>query len=248
MSELLLEKEASEFRANQGLDSDDSIRLKSLLQKANVITVFAPLTSNFSGMAIKALTKDNKEGRFVLINSNQSLGKQHFTICHELYHLFVQKNFTSQVCNTGAYNKNDINEYKADVFAGYFLLPTDGLLKNIPNDEIAKKKISLKTILYIEQLYSCSRRALLYRLKNLKLVSSNEYETYTKNIVKGALENGYSTDLYYKGNENVVIGDYGTLARSFFDREKISETHYYTLLADLGVDTSKIIDAPDAEP
>ncbi len=247
MSDLLLEKEAAAFRTVQGLDNNDPIRLKSLLQKANVISLFTPLSNNFSGMALKAFTKDKKEVRFILINSNQSLGKQHFTICHELYHLFVQKDFTSQVCSTGLYPKNDINEYNADVFASYLLLPTEGLLENIPDEEITKRIISLKTILFIENLYSCSRRALLYRLKNLKLINSSEYDMYTKNITKGALENGYGSELYEKGNKKVVIGDYGTLARSFFDKEKISESHYYALLTDLGIDTSKISDAIDAE-
>jgi Zn-dependent peptidase ImmA (M78 family) len=247
MSDLLLEKEATIFRTSQGLDNKDPIRLKSLLQKANVISLFTPLSTNFSGMALKAYTKDSKEVRFILINSNQSLGKQHFTICHELYHLFIQKDFTSQVCSTGLYKKDDINEYNADVFASYLLLPTEGLLENIPNDEITKRKISLKTILFIENFYSCSRRALLYRLKILKLINGEEYDIFTKNIIKGALENGYGTELYEKGNQKVVIGDYGTLARSFFDKEKISETHYYSLLTDLGVDTSKISDAIDAE-
>jgi Zn-dependent peptidase ImmA (M78 family) len=247
MSELIFEKEVTAFRTAQGLDNNDPIRLKSLLQKVNVISVFSPLSEDFSGMALKALTKDKKEIRFILVNSNQSLGKQHFTICHELYHLFVQKDFTSQVCITGLYKKDDPNEYNADVFASYLLLPTEGLLKNIPDDEILKRKISLKTVLFIENFYSCSRRALLYRLKNLKLISANEYEGYTKNIRKSALENGYGTELYEKGNKNLVIGDYGTLARSFFDKEKISETHYYSLLTDLGIDTSKISNAIDAE-
>jgi Zn-dependent peptidase ImmA (M78 family) len=244
MSDLLLEKAAVAFRSENGLNNADTIRLKSLLQKLNIITVFAPLSDNFSGMALKA----NNNSRFMLVNSNQSLGKQHFTICHELYHLFVQTDFTSQVCNTGKFDKKaDKNEYNADVFASYLLLPTDGLLENIPNEEIEKKKISLKTILFIEHFYSCSRRALLYRLKNLKLVSSAEYETFTANIQRGALENGYAVDLYKNGNHKVVIGDYGIIAKQLFDKETVSESHYYSLLADLGIDITKLDESQHGE-
>lgn len=244
MNELLLEKAAVAFRSENGLNNSDTIRLKSLLQKLNVITVFAPLSESFSGMALKA----NADNLFMLVNSNQSLGKQHFTICHELYHLYVQTNFTSQVCNTGKFDKKaDINEYNADVFASYLLLPTEGLLENIPDEEISKKKISLKTILYIEHFYSCSRRALLYRLKNLKLISSPEYDAFTVNIQRGALENGYATDLYKNGNHKVVIGDYGTIAKQLFDKETVSESHYYSLLADLGIDITKIDETQHGE-
>jgi Zn-dependent peptidase ImmA (M78 family) len=237
MSDLLFEKASSSFRSDNGLNNSDPIRLKSLLQKLNVITVFAPLSGNFSGMALKV----NTANRFMLVNSNQSLGKQHFTICHELYHLFVQTDFTSQVCHTGLFDKKaDTNEYNADVFASYLLLPTDGLLENIPNIEIEKKKISLQTILYIEHFYSCSRRALLYRLKNFKLITSSEYDFFTVNIQKGALENGYDVDLYKSGNNKTVIGDYGIIAKQLFDKETVSESHYYSLLADLGIDITKI--------
>ena len=45
--ELILEKQALSFRNDYGLSSTDPIRLKSLLQKANVITAFAPLSENF---------------------------------------------------------------------------------------------------------------------------------------------------------------------------------------------------------
>jgi Zn-dependent peptidase ImmA (M78 family) len=244
MSDLLLEKASSLFRSENGLHNAEPIRLKSLLQKLNVISVFSPLADHFSGMALKA----NSDKRFMLINSNQSLGKQHFTICHELYHLFIQADFTSQVCHTGLFNKKaDKNEYNADVFASYLLLPTDGLLEYIPDPEIERKKISLNTILFIEHFYSCSRRALLYRLKNLKLITSLEYDNFALNIQRGALENGYATDLYKNGNHHTVIGDYGMIAKQLFDSEKVSESHYYSLLADLGIDVTKLDDGQYGE-
>jgi Zn-dependent peptidase ImmA (M78 family) len=247
MNDLLLEKEAASFRSEQGLNGTDPIRLKSLLQKANVISVFAPLTENFSGMAIKA-QQHNATHRFILINSNQSLGKQHFTICHELYHLFIQPSFTGQVCITGRFDKNaDKNEYYADIFASYLLLPNEGLLGLVPDDEISQKKISLKTILLIENIYSCSRRALLYRLRTLKLISSPHDEKFKVNIKKGALENGYSIALYEPGNNNLVIGDYGIIAKDLFDKEKISQSHYYALLTDLGIDTGKLNEMTDGD-
>jgi Zn-dependent peptidase ImmA (M78 family) len=250
MNELVLEKAAYSFRLDHGLNNNDPIRFKSLLQKINVISVFAPLTDNFSGMALKAKSEGEKESfeRFMLINSNQSLGKQHFTICHELYHLYIQPNFTSQVCKTGLFDKKaDKNEYSADVFASFLLLPTEGLLENIPNEELQKAKITLRTILFIENFYSCSRRALLYRLKKMQLIKSTEYELYTKNIIRGAIENGYQTEIYEQGNHNIVIGNYGSMARELYEKEKISQSHYYTLLTDLGIDISKINETINGE-
>jgi Zn-dependent peptidase ImmA (M78 family) len=112
MNEFVLEKEANRFRQENGLSSTDPIRLKSLLQQLQVVTIFSELSADFSGMALKVKEHD-KVMRFMLINTNQSLGKQHFTICHELYHLFIQIDFVSRVCQTGRYDKRDPEEYYA---------------------------------------------------------------------------------------------------------------------------------------
>jgi hypothetical protein len=44
-----------------------------------------------------------------------------------------------------------------------------------------------------------------------------------------------------------VIGDYGIVAKELFDKEKISQSHYYSLLADLGIDITQIHETNHAE-
>ena len=45
-----------------------------------------------------------------------------------------------------------------------------------------------------------------------------------------AKEYGYNTSLYKRGNENLMIGNFGEKAKILFDKEKISEGHYTELL------------------
>lgn len=247
MVDVLLEKAAVQFRSEHGISTKDAIRLKSLLQKLNTITIFKPLVHDFSGMALKTGNHENVY-RFMLVNSGQSTGKQHFTICHELYHLYIQKNFVSRICKTGLFDKKqDREEYNADVFASFLLLPTDGLIELIPDKELHEKQISLSTIVYLEQFFSCSRRALLYRLKRMKLITDAIYDLYTPNVKRSALEYGYNTSLYEPGNDGVIIGDYGTSAKKLFDKDLISQSHYFSLLADLGINISAIENDPDGE-
>ena len=61
------------------------------------------------------------------------------------------------------------------------------------------------------------------------------------------IENGYAVDLYKNGNQKVVIGDYGIIAKQLFDNETVSESHYYSLLADLGIDITKIDETQHGE-
>lgn len=239
MNNLVIEKKANEFRSNCGLGGNDPIRVRSLLTKLNIITVFKPLGANFGGMSIK-VNKDLDIKRFILVNSSRTTGNQHFTIAHECYHLFIQLNFNYSISPTGLFEKKSGEEYNADLFASYFLLPEAGIKSLIPDDELSKNKISLKTILKTEQYFACSRLALLNRLKQLDIIDQSHLAVFNFNIKRGAMEHGYSIDLYEPGNHDLVLGDYGTVARDLFDQEKISESHYHSLLIDLGMNINEI--------
>ena len=229
--QIKIEKEAAEFRNRMGYTSTDPIRLKSLLLKQNIITVFRPLSDHFSGMAVK--TGDRM---FILINSNHSIGRQHFSICHELYHLFIQKNFSTHHCTSGLFDKKNNEEYSADLFAAYLLMPKEGIISLIPDNELSRDKISMSTILKIEHYYSCSRSALLNRLKEINLISNNFAEQHKDNIIQTAKKFGYDNNLYTSGNDGLIIGDYGSLARKLYENEKISEGHYAELMSTIGFD------------
>jgi Zn-dependent peptidase ImmA (M78 family) len=172
----------------------------------------------------------------MLINSNHRLGKQHFTVAHELYHLFVQGDFKHEISNSGKFDKSDKEEYRADWFAAYLLMPDAGIESLIPKQELSKDKVSLATIVKIEQYFACSRSALLYRLEDMGLISKKTQEIYKSNVIKSAQELGYSTDLYFPANDGLILGNYGVLAKELLDNEKISESHYLSLMLDLGID------------
>lgn len=235
-----LEKSASQFRLNCGFSSSDPIRWKSILQKNKILTIYKPLSNQVSGASVKIPNGIDFE-RYMLINSNHSIGRQHFTICHELYHLMIQKEFSgSKTCLTTFDRKSDPNEYYADVFASFLLLPESGVKMFIPPKEHKYDFISIQTILEIEHYFSASRKAVLYRLKNMNLISDKKVELYSNSPKKDALRLGYSTKLYENGNENDIIGDYGLLAYSAWEKGIISESVYYNFLSDIGIDLNNI--------
>lgn len=245
MSQAIIEKKAIEFRQRCGLDDQSPIVAESLLYRLGVIAVFKPLGDGFSGMCVKVTSP--KTERFVLINSSMFTGKQNFTLCHELYHLFVQKSFTSMICSTGRFDRKTGEEYNADLFAAYILMPETGIKSMIPVEEYSKNKITLSTVLKIEQYFGCSRTALLYRLKQLAFIDGVRYEELKWGVKRGAIEHGYNTYLYEPGNHNKIIGDYGTIARKLFQEDVISESHYYQLLLDLGINIDQLERFPNVE-
>lgn len=232
MNEKILEAKANKFRRELGLGTETSVDLEKLLFTLGVLTVFKPLKSNFAGMALKTNTN-----LFMLINSALPVGRQNFTIGHELYHLFIQENFNFQMCNAGQFDKKDKEEYNADIFSSYFLMPEAALIKQVPEKELGwGETLSLATIIKLEQYFGVSRAALLVRLSKSKYIHYDDYKPYLKGVIKSAVEHGYSDELYTFKNEEKVIGDYGVKARALYDGDKISESHYHSLMLDIGFD------------
>lgn len=231
-NEKILEAKANKFRRELGLGTETSIDLEKLLLTLGVLTVYKPLESEFSGMALK--TNDNL---FMLINSAIPVGRQNFAIGHELYHLFIQSDFNFQMCNAGKFDKKDKEEYNADIFSSYFLMPEAAIIKQIPEKELAwGETISLATILKMEQYFGVSRAALLVRLSKAKYIHYEDYKQYLTGVIKSAVEHGYSASLYERNDVEMVIGDYGIKVKALFDADKISESHYHSLMLDIGLD------------
>lgn len=230
----IIEKNASEFRNSFGFGSSAPINLRALLLKLNVFTFYKPLSDKFSGMAIR-----EGEKRYILVNSSQNVGRQNFTICHELYHLFIQEEFHSETTySVGKFDSNDLIELKADLFASFLLMPKDGILSIAPSHEIEKRgsTLSLDTVVKLEQYFQVYRGALLYRLFRLGLINQNSYDTYSTGKIRSAVRRGYSDFLYTSSNQTELISNYGDLANYLVESDRISEGDYYSLMMDIGID------------
>ena len=166
------ERLAQKFRADLGLNDSEPIHTKTILRKENIVTMYLPLSENVHGLSLK-----HEGHKFMLINSTRTRGRQHFTIAHELYHLYLEDNPSPHICSNG----KNISEANADMFASAFLMPSNGINANITTVEIKNKNISLATIIRLEQYFSVSRKALLIRLQKLNLLSQSQYEEYLLN-------------------------------------------------------------------
>lgn len=224
------------LREEFGLSSKEPVNINAILSRKGIIASFKPLEDSFSGMSVRLASKDGTEHLFMLVNTAHSIGKQRFTACHELYHLLFQEKFELSANNAGLFDKADEQEYRADVFAASLLIPESGLDALIPAKEMARDKVSLETILLLEHTFQCSRSTLLRKLKERQLISSEKYNVYCCNVMRGALEYGYDLSLYKPNNMRVLLGDYNIKARRLLDTGKISLARYQELLDAMGLD------------
>lgn len=220
---------AARMRMEAGLNLTEPVHTKTLLRKLGVMVMYRPLSDRACGLSMRSVDGRMK---FMLINSNNSRGRQHFTICHELFHLYYDENPKPHVCGIPGMER-DASEINANAFASTLLLPYEGVLSSIPAEEILNRSISMATILRLEQLYGVSHQSLCYCLRRMKLITEEELQVHLEEsmqIQDIAAAYGYDTSLYLGGNENVTIGDFGEKARKLFDMERISEGHYVELL------------------
>lgn len=218
------ERLAIKFRAEAQLSRTEPISLYGVLLNKGILTVFKPMSSNACGLSTMSRDKKN---RYILINSSRSLGRQRFTIAHELYHLYYDTNPEPHMCFEGNGTKS-AKEADADMFASALLMPSDGLIACIPNEELRAGQISLATVMRLEQVYCVSHQAMCYRLKRLKLISEAQLQGLLDiSVARTAQSFGYSTRIYDEGDgRKEVVGDFIAKARVLLDAEKISEGHY----------------------
>jgi Zn-dependent peptidase ImmA (M78 family) len=224
LSEFDAELLAVRFRNMLHIPQDVPFPVKDALEQLGILTVFRPLSDTSYGMSIQT-----REGlRFMLVSSNSTIGRQHFTIGHELYHLYFDENPQPHMC--GADGKAPL-EQSADMFASNLLMPRVGLLAMLPDDFPTSKKLDLATVVKMEQKFRVSRQALLYRLKRLSIINEDQLRALLLSPTReAALRRGYDLSIYEKGNEGLVIGDYGSLATDLFEKGRISEGHYNELI------------------
>jgi len=101
-----------------------------------------------------------KNSPIIAVNTNFSGDRQRFSIAHELGHIVLRL------------RNEDFIEKSANRFAGAFLFP-----KNAALLELGRKRtsISLDELHLIKHKYGISMQAIIYRAKDLNIISNNFY-------------------------------------------------------------------------
>ena len=218
---------AIKTRNEFGLSNTESINIFEVLKyNGNISIIRMPIDSDLYGLFIK-----KGDVQAILINTNNTLGRQYFSAAHEFYHLKYKVNLNDD---------NDGLEKEADTFASYFLMPREGLnyhlKKRLTNKE--KEIIDISDCLYLENYFKISHQALVVRLKTDKHIHKRKYEQLLDvNICKEAKKYGYSLDLYSPTSldkDILIESDYAELAENALENEKISQSRYFEYLLEGG--------------
>lgn len=205
MNNMDLWKKALALRKRLGEDDASPIDIITLAYAIpHLSIVYYPMGKHLSGVCIK-----NKGSNVIAVNSSMTLGRQRFSMAHELYHLFFDDDELTAVCAKDI-GEGSQKEREADQFASYFLMPPNALSEMIA--QIREKKsgqLSLGDIVCIEQHFQVSRQAILHRLIEENELSQQEAEAMRRNVILSAKNLGYSDALYRPAIDTRQYGTYG---------------------------------------
>ena len=226
-----LSNKASTVRKMLGEDESSPIDIFSLVQTIEKLTlVVYPLGDNISGACIR-----NRLSSLIVVNSDMSLGRQRFSLAHELYHYYFDQDSDSIIC-AKKIGKGNEKERSADQFASYFLVPSAALYAATRKYEKSPTdKLSLNDIIRLEQYFGISHQAMLIRLQDESELMPTDVASMQGGISSAAARLGFDTSLYKPtedGKKMKVLGHYICQAENLLDKDMISQGKYEELLLD----------------
>lgn len=205
MDKMALWKKALSLRKEFGEDTASPIDIFALaytIEKLSI--VYYPMGNNLSGVCIKGIGNN-----IIAVNSSMTLGRQRFSMAHELYHLYFNDDELTAIC-AKQIGKGSEKEKQADQFASYLLMPPDALSDMIMQmKKSVNGRLSLRDVVRLEQYFSVSRQAILYRLIEENELTVQEADLMRQNVIRSAVNFGYDDILYRPTPKDKQYKTYG---------------------------------------
>jgi len=231
MSDIMRARQlAIDTRMRLGLQSTEHRDVDRALVSLGVTCIKRPLQSSMSGATLKT-----ERVRLILVNTAKSLGHQHFTVAHELFHVLHDEHLTTAACRVEVFEGAAGNERTADAFAAHLLMPDDGIFNQLRLRKHDGKELTVADVVHLEQFFGVSRKSMCWRLQDLGLITREQEESLCRDVIQSAKRSGRGVALYQATNDSALISDYAEKAAEALDRGLITESRYEELLADAGL-------------
>lgn len=182
-----VEAAAKYLRKLWDLGNNPIANIVEMLELRGIKVLLLDIVDEFDGLAV--FTSTNIP--VVVVNtSGKSIERIRFTIIHELAHLFLELSIL------GGRDPKKV-ETLCHFFSTCFLIPTEMLVKMIGNGK--RSYIYINELITIKEYYGISIRAIVYRLKELEIITENYYQRW---VIYMSKTNGAKSEPGdYKGEE-----------------------------------------------
>jgi Zn-dependent peptidase ImmA (M78 family)/transcriptional regulator with XRE-family HTH domain len=160
-----------------GLGSGAVGGLEALIEdQAGAHVVSQPIEGDVHGICVS-----DRGISVVLVNSNDSRGRQQFTMAHELGHLLARDLEIYEI--TGSLTRDDLAEHRAEAFSAYFLAPDEGI-----RQAVGGRQVSPAVVGELMDYFGMSFEAMSWRLVNVGLISKSDREELRTGSVRAVVD------------------------------------------------------------
>ncbi len=189
----LVEAEADQVRTLLGLgDFPLRVDLRYLIESRGIPIFLWPLSPD----PISGLYLNYPElGPVLLVNASQVKWRQVFTLAHEFAHVWLHRQEHVVASRIFAPQGDPrVIERQANTFAAEFLMPEEGVKRAIALLGL-EGPLMAQDVVRLQRYFGVSYKAMLVRLKNLRLITQEYFETLSRESpVRIALQLGYEVD------------------------------------------------------
>lgn len=153
------------------------------------------LTETISG----AFFNHPEVGFSVLVNLEMTLGRQRFTLAHELAHALFHS-VRDRFVVSGP--KRTPAERFADMFAGEFLMPTEGVRRVMEEYGLGPRIKDAAEVVHLQRFFQVSYPTALVRLRQARLLTQRQFDQFRR--VRPVL---FAMDLGYEVSEEEFAPD-----------------------------------------
>ncbi|PCH66964.1 MAG: DNA-binding protein [Bacteroidales bacterium] len=199
-----VETAAAKLRKDWKLGNSSIDSVVELLEYNNIKVIEIEAPEKFDG----SCTLVNNQYPVIVLNKNYSNERKRFTALHELGHLVLD------IANSA---DNKVHESYCNRFAGALLLAQDVVYKTIGTQ---RHRVSTYELDEIQKKYGISIDAIMYRLKDLRVITANNHRYFCIRKNKEKSFKSYVEQSRYNTNE--VSNRFNRLLAKSISEELIS--------------------------
>ena len=176
------------------------------------------------------------ENTFIFINKSQVVGRQNYSLWHEVYHWYTES--TGLVSMSGEKDNNEI-EFSADYFASLVLIDKDYLNRRLNSMGFNKKPIkylSYDEIIQLQHHFKVSYSAMVRKIMELYPDSelgqrySLGYMVNKKKFIEKTKRLGLDLDLIFPSKNTYISSELFDILKKLLSENKITQTKVESLL------------------
>ena len=168
-------RKAEEVRAHLRLGLGPIGDVDRVCELLGVTALRVPLGDDLSRTISGAFFAHPEVGFSILVNLQMTPGRRRFTVAHELAHALFHSKADRYVLS---FARKDSRERFADMFAGEFLMPSEGIRRMMEEHDLSPRITDPADVVHLQRYFNVSFATALVRLRQARFLTAERYEEF----------------------------------------------------------------------